>query len=240
MPASSTGAAARWIATSRPSSAYRTPGGKKWNTAPGAVGLQLCDDVLNLEEDFEAGGPGWPVCEAMRRMEIQDATQSSPPAADTFCETAGMSVLSGVGSLVAPAAAQEHWLSRLSPTSSKELSGRQAAAAWVRLARGQHLRRLLSSRAAGETEDDDVFLAPEGEFTTASTCRRDSDCHGACWACRCVSYNGTCAANCCAPCAFACRSGWTCLGCVLVGCPACMSLNRCCRRRECRWREACA
>lgn len=59
----------------------------------------------------------------------------------------GMSVLSGMGSLATPAAAEEHWLSQLSFASSKELSGKQAAEAWVRLARGRHLRRLFSSHA---------------------------------------------------------------------------------------------
>lgn len=236
-----------------------------------------------------------------------------------------MSVLSGVGSLATPAAAQEHWLSQISPASSRELSGKQAAAAWARLTRGQHLRRLLSAREVegnpstssirdsvlsaeragvaspspeningvrhrleggghllalsykegdalivsyqldepgqerrlfsqliedtgsedlvwvlAEAEDDDVVVAPQGEFTAASTCRGNRDCAGACNVCRCVSYNRTCAANCCAPCAFACRTGWTCLGCVLVWCPACVQLNRCCRRRECRWRQSCA
>jgi hypothetical protein len=59
----------------------------------------------------------------------------------------GMSVLSGTGSLAAPAAANEHWLSQISLTSSKELSMKEAAAAWAQLARGRHLRGLLSSRA---------------------------------------------------------------------------------------------
>ena len=59
----------------------------------------------------------------------------------------GMSVLSGTGSFAGPATAQEHWLSRLSPVSSKELSEEEVSAAWARLARGRHLRGLLSSRA---------------------------------------------------------------------------------------------
>ena len=62
----------------------------------------------------------------------------------------GMSVLSGTGSFAGPATAQEHWLSRLSPASSKELSEKEALAAWARLARGRHLRGLLSSRAPGD------------------------------------------------------------------------------------------
>ena len=59
----------------------------------------------------------------------------------------GMSVLSGTGSFAGPATAQEHWLSRLSPVFSKELSEKEASVAWARLARGRHLRGLLSSRA---------------------------------------------------------------------------------------------
>ena len=59
----------------------------------------------------------------------------------------GMSVLSGTGSFAGPATAQEHWLSRLSPVSSKELSEKEASVAWARLARGRHLRGLLSSHA---------------------------------------------------------------------------------------------
>ncbi len=59
----------------------------------------------------------------------------------------GMSMLSGTGSFAGPATAQEHWLSRLSPVSSKELSEKAASAAWARLARGRHLRGLLSSHA---------------------------------------------------------------------------------------------
>lgn len=63
----------------------------------------------------------------------------------------GLSVISGTGSLAAaPAAPDEHWLSQLSLTSSKELSRKQAAAAWARLIRGRHLRRLLSSRVVDE------------------------------------------------------------------------------------------
>ena len=59
----------------------------------------------------------------------------------------GMSMLSGTGFLAAPAAAEEHWLSQLSFTSSKELSKKEATTAWAQMARGRHLRGLLSSRA---------------------------------------------------------------------------------------------
>ena len=62
----------------------------------------------------------------------------------------GMSVLSGTGSLTAATAAEEHWLSQLSFASSKELSRKEAAVAWAKLARGRHLRRFLSSRFEGE------------------------------------------------------------------------------------------
>lgn len=62
----------------------------------------------------------------------------------------GLSVLSGTGALAAPAAADEHWLSQLSFTSSKELSEKQAAVAWARLTRGRHLRGLLSSDVMDE------------------------------------------------------------------------------------------
>lgn len=63
----------------------------------------------------------------------------------------GMSVLSGTGGLTASATAAEdgHWLAQLSISSSKELSGKQAAVAWVRLTRGRHVRRVLSTRSMG-------------------------------------------------------------------------------------------
>lgn len=62
----------------------------------------------------------------------------------------GMSVLSGTGSLAAAATANEHWLSKLSLASSKELSRKEATTAWAKQARGRHLRALLSSRALDE------------------------------------------------------------------------------------------
>ena len=61
-----------------------------------------------------------------------------------------MSVLSGTGSLAATAGAEEHWLSQLSFTTSKEISKKQAGAAWEQLSRDRHLRRLLSSSAMDE------------------------------------------------------------------------------------------
>lgn len=63
---------------------------------------------------------------------------------------AGMSVLSGTGPLAAAATADEHWLSKLSLTSSKELSGREALSSWARFTRGRHLRGFFSSPAASE------------------------------------------------------------------------------------------
>ncbi len=62
----------------------------------------------------------------------------------------GVSVLSGTGSLAAAAVAEEHWLSQLSFASSEELSTKEAAVAWARLARGRHLRSLLSSRSLND------------------------------------------------------------------------------------------
>lgn len=244
----------------------------------------------------------------------------------------GMGVLSGVSAFAASAGArEEHWLTQLSITSSKELSEKRAAAVWSAFARHQHLRSFLSSRAIdenpaatshardsvlsalktgvadspvpnikgvrhqlkgggklltlmyqdeatvivsyrldepgqkprllsrvieddgkdtirvlAEAEDDDVFVAPQGEPTTegrlaaAATCRSDSNCPGACNVCRCASYNRVCVINCCGPCAGACSKGWSCLGCVSIWCPLCVSLNRCCYYKTCRWREACA
>lgn len=277
--------------------------------------------------------------------EIGDSSRARPASQSAFSRSqflkglggavVGMSVLSGTGSLASPATAEEaHWLSRLSISSSKELSRKQAAAAWTRLTRGRHLRRLLSSRAVEqnavarrmsgrmladirnrtasqptatikgvrhqlegggrllalvyqeddalvvtyrldkpdqktrqlsrviedaesedlirvivEAEDGDVFAAPqdaasEGELTVAALrrCRRNSQCPGACYVCRCASYNRTCAFNCCAWCAFPCKWGtWAaCLSCVLAFCPVCMAINRCCNYKACLWREACA
>lgn len=243
----------------------------------------------------------------------------------------GMSLLSGTGSLSAAEAADEHWLSRLSIVSSKELSRKQAVAAWARMIRGRHLRRLLASRAVNENpvarrisggmlsvartdaasrptasikgvrhslkgggqllalvyqeddalivsyrfdkpgqktrqfsrlieneseesvsvlaeaEDGDVFVsvqdaAPEGEFTVTArrTCRRNSQCPGACYICRCASLNLRCLFNCCAHCGL-CR--WApfaaCIACALVYCPICASVNNCCNYKACTYRPSC-
>ena len=240
----------------------------------------------------------------------------------------GMSVLSGTGSLAAPAEATEHWLSQLSFASSKELSRKEAATAWAKLARGRHLRGFLSSRFEGEkpavgrirgrmlssgksgvtsppaatikgvshqvkggglllalvylegdaliatyrldkpgqktrlvsrviedeseetvrvlaeAEDSEVFAAPQGatnqsgKYDLTSRSSRCGSC-GPCYGCRCVSANKRCMFNCCGPCALACANGWACLGCVLVWCPVCASINRCCYRKACRYISGC-
>lgn len=246
----------------------------------------------------------------------------------------GLTVLSGTGGLATPAAAaeDEHWLSQLSITSSKELSEKQAVVTWARLTRGRHLRRLLLSqvmeerpsakrirsrmlsakktgvttlptttvkgihhqlkgggrlialayqeddtlillyrldklgqntklfsrvieeeskdtfRVLGEAEDNDVIVAAQATdsdeevytITARRRCRSSRQCRGACYVCRCVSYRKVCAINCCGPCAFACRTGWSCLACLGIWCPVCVSLNRCCRYKECRWRQSCS
>ncbi len=100
----------------------------------------------------------WRVARVLGEMRESNRAQHSPHSGLTRSQfltglggaVVGMSVLSGMGSLATPAAAEEHWLSQLSFTSSKELSGKQAAEAWARLARGRHLRRLLSSHALGD------------------------------------------------------------------------------------------
>ena len=245
----------------------------------------------------------------------------------------GVSVLSGTGSFAAAAAAQENWISQLSFTSSEELSKKETAAAWTRMARGIHLRGLLSSRAlndnaaasrirsrmlsAGkvgvaspstatikgvshgvkgggqlialayqegnaliasyrfdkpgqetrllsrviedeseesvrvlaEAEDGDVFAAlqsedgkSEGKVTgRGRQCWGERQCPGVCSVCRCSSQNKRCLFNCCGPCALACIGGWwTCLACAFVWCPACASVNSCCRYRECTYNVACS
>lgn len=75
---------------------------------------------------------------------------------------------------------------------------------------------------------------------TATSCSRlNCSAKGACYACRCASVNFTCAANCCGPCAFGCSKSWLvwgCVGCVLLWCPACAAMNRCCTSVFCDWR----
>ena len=71
--------------------------------------------------------------------------------------------------------------------------------------------------------------------TAGRSCTSTSQCPP-CYPCRCVDFSYTCAFNCCAACAFACFNPWGCLGCVAVYCPVCLSLNRCCRRKECSYR----
>lgn len=75
---------------------------------------------------------------------------------------------------------------------------------------------------------------------TATSCSKlNCSAQGACYACRCASVNFTCAANCCGPCAFGCSKSWLvwgCAGCVLLWCPACAAMNRCCTSVFCDWR----
>lgn len=282
----------------------------------------------------------WRVANILGEMKESRGTDTSPYAGlsrSQFLKGAsgavvGMSVLSGTGSFTAPAAAQEHWISELSFTSSKELSEKEAAA-WARLARGRHLRGLFSSRAleenaaasrirsrilsAGKTgiaspstatingvshdikgegrllalefqegdaliasyrfdksgqetrlltqviedeseetirvlaeaEDGDVFAAfqdeagkSEGNVTGRSRqCWGERQCPRVCSVCRCSSQNKRCMFNCCGPCALACMGGWwSCLACAFVCCPACASVNRCCRYRQCTYNVACS
>lgn len=78
---------------------------------------------------------------------------------------------------------------------------------------------------------------------------RDDDSVDSCGPCppkyrrevrECTNLNLTCAANCCAPCAFSCANVWTCIGCLAVWCPVCMSINNCCTNtttkcNQCKW-----
>lgn len=280
----------------------------------------------------------WRVAKILGEMKREGGPERSPYAGLSRSQflkgvggaVVGLSVLSGTGSFAAPAAAQEHWLSQISFASTKELSEKEAAAAWVWLARGKHLRGLLSSRAlddnvaaslirsrllsAGKTgvagsptatikgvshdvkgggqlqalvyQDDDALIASyrfdkpgqetrllsrviedeseelvrilaeaeDGEVFEAlqdtgrrheskltargRTCRSGSNC-GPCYACRCVSAGKRCLFNCCAPCTLSCATLWTCLACVALWCPLCVSINRCCYRKECRYISGC-
>jgi hypothetical protein len=102
----------------------------------------------------------WRVAKILGEMKKDGGPERSPYAGLSRSQflkgvggvVVGMSVLSGTRSFAAPAEAREHWLSQLSFVSTKELSEKEASAAWVRLARGRHLRGLLSSRAL----DDNV------------------------------------------------------------------------------------
>ena len=283
----------------------------------------------------------WRVAKILGEMKEGKGTGNSPYAGLSRLQflkgvggvVVGMSVLSSTGPFAATAGAQEHWVSQLSFTSSKELSEKEAAAAWARVARGRHLRGLLSSRALNdnaaasrirsrmlsaskadvaspstatikgvihgvkgggrllalayqegdaliatyrfdkpgqetrllsrviedeseetirvlaEAEDGDVFAALQGEagksggklFAQGRQCWGERQCPGVCSVCRCSSQNKRCLFNCCGPCALACMGGWwTCLACAFVWCPACASVNRCCRYRECTYNVACS
>lgn len=104
-------------------------------------------------------------------------------------------------------------------------------------------------RVLAEAEDGDVFAALHGEAGKSDgkvtgrgrQCRGERQCPGVCSVCRCSSQNKRCLFNCCGPCALACMGGWwTCLACAFVWCPACASVNRCCRYRECTYKVACS
>ena len=72
-----------------------------------------------------------------------------------------------------------------------------------------------------------------------SRCRRKGACH----TCVCARYNKTCVFNACGPCSLTCNpwSPWQlCLACVAVWCPLALTVNRCCTRAYCGWRESCA
>jgi hypothetical protein len=283
----------------------------------------------------------WKMARILGELRGSNRAQSSPRTGITRSRfitglggaVVGVSVLSGTGSLAAAATANEHWLSKLSFSSSKELSRTEAATAWAKRARGRHLRALLSSRAldenpaasrmrgrllsaaktgvvapstvtikgvshdvrgggrvlalvyqesdaliatyhlekpgqetraltrvlvdeSGETarilaeaEGVDVFvLSPDAEGKGANTssgrarrrCSSQSGCPGVCSVCKCGSISIRCAFNCCGPCSITCiGNGWACLGCVLVWCPVCAAVNRCCNYRVCGWNPAC-
>ena len=81
--------------------------------------------------------------------------------------------------------------------------------------------------------------------TTAASGCVQSTCSkkGACYTCVCSSYNKTCVFNACGPCGLTCnpRSPWQlCLACAAVWCPAALTVNKCCTKAYCGWRESCA
>lgn len=86
--------------------------------------------------------------------------------------------------------------------------------------------------------EDGTLLVPSGA-STAQACNSQSDCPGQCVNCSCNNWNTTCLANCCAPCAFACGTPATCIGCIVVWCPVCSSINRCCRSAQCELDPSC-
>ncbi|NKY97796.1 hypothetical protein [Nocardiopsis alborubida] len=113
---------------------------------------------------------------------------------------------------------------------------------------GQTQRRSIALQA-DEANSKAHFLAvvDKGELAVAANepgtlanCSSDSDCSGACYTCRCTSMDVACGANCCVPCAFACGTVYSCIGCLGLWCPACLALNSCCTARSCRWRDSCA
>lgn len=99
-------------------------------------------------------------------------------------------------------------------------------------------------RVLSEAEDGDVLVASGSAVDNSESARtvQAQSCRGGCptcCPCGCVSASKRCLFNCCAPCALSCLNVWTCIGCVLIWCPACASVNRCCYRRGCRCRPNC-
>lgn len=100
--------------------------------------------------------------------------------------------------------------------------------------------------AEGDIEDGGrVFLLAKSvdgialEFSAASECSSNQDCGPTyCYRCECTSWDLTCLANCCVPCAFSCGNAWLCLACIGVWCSACSSdlLNGCCQSTSCTYR----
>ncbi|GAA3754168.1 hypothetical protein [Salinactinospora qingdaonensis] len=88
--------------------------------------------------------------------------------------------------------------------------------------------------------DTDTLTVATGAATRGADCTHSGHCPGACSTCGCSRLDLACAANCCAPCAFACGAVWSCLSCIALWCPLCQSLNNCCTARACQWRESCA
>lgn len=77
-----------------------------------------------------------------------------------------------------------------------------------------------------------------GTASASSSCTSDADCPEGgqgCYVCRCVRYDRGCALDCCGgTCLFACASNAAvCLACVLVYCPACLSIKSCCISKGC-------
>jgi hypothetical protein len=95
-------------------------------------------------------------------------------------------------------------------------------------------------RAHQVEKDQSVSDGIATRAATATSCAKlNCSAQGACYACRCASVDLTCSVNCCGPCAFGCSKpwlAWGCAGCILLWCPACAAMNRCCTSVFCDWR----